>query len=296
MTRKQIFCLKMYCSVEKYISGTTMFNNPKVQKVLENFKNQIFKIENVNKEIMTANVEIRKKVCQAGAEIELLLATNSKIHNNGYGVEPTLALYYSVLQRKSKEDLVEALQRIHDEANSKIIALANFGITPSVMEYIQSMINDYSQGNSESMFVRVKSKEMKALYLEAELLLKEIDKIAESFGKKNPDFYIAYAANRIPIAPAKMKTRLKGMVLDENEMPIEGAVICIYGTNYETKTDTNGYYVLQNIPFGRLKVTASVYSYSNGSSIVRIEKTKSNKVNFILQSTNEQNIRQRQAG
>lgn len=295
MTKKQILTLKMYRSIEKYITASSLLPNLK-NEIFENFKAKIVSIESVSKELQNASIEIKKKLCKTGAEVELLLALNSKTSNLGYGIEPTFIIFYSALQRKTKDQLVKAMQQIHDEACRKINVLINSGITLPIMDYIQDMINDYSEGNSEGCVVRVKMRQLKSHFLEAEFLLKEIDKEAESFGKHNLDFFIAYSANRIPIASAKLRTRLKGSVLDEHEMPIEGAIVCIYGTNYETKTNTDGLYFLQNIPFGILKITASVFSHSDESSIVKIQRTKSNKVDFILQSIKNRDLRQRQIG
>ena len=201
MTKKQTYALKMYQSVEMYIKDSCFESRPKVYDIMEDFRSKISKIETVAGELENVSLEVRKKLCQAGADIEFLLAKNTKTLN--YGISPSVSLFYSALFIKSKDQLVESLQKICKEASLKMDVLNSYGITPAAMEYVNLIILDFWTGCSINSTIRQKEKQLKALFLEADLLLKDLDKEAEVYSKENPDFHIAYSAKRIPIMTYK---------------------------------------------------------------------------------------------
>lgn len=201
MTKKQTYALKMYQSIDMYIKDSCFESRPKVYDIMEDFRSKISKIEIIANEIENVTTEIRKKLCQAGADIEFLLAKNTKTLN--YGISPSVSLFYSALFRKSKDQLVESLQKICKEASLKMDVLSRYGITPAVMEYVDLAIVDFWTGCSINSSIRQKEKQLKALFHEADLLLKDLDKEAELYSKENSDFHVAYTVKRMRILAYK---------------------------------------------------------------------------------------------
>jgi|GEM_PF-6674726 len=296
MNKKQIISLKMYHSIEKYIRNTPFECLPKINDIIEDFRLKIATIEAIAIDLEKSDSTIKEKLCRAGADIELLLVKTAKTQGHGYGMELTVDIFYASLLRKNKQQLVDTLQRINIQGCQKMEILSSHGITPCVMEYFKSLIKDYWDGNTVSLVRRINEKKLRALYVETEILLKRIDKEAERYQKENPDFYTAYAANRVRIFPYKMNiTKIKGLVINEDLLPVEGAVVSIYGTDYQTKTDNCGYYILQNIPFGTLKVIATACNHEKEAINISIHKSKSNKIDFMLRNESRNSSGQRYA-
>lgn len=297
MTKKQTFLLKMFNSVEKFLKGTSFESQSKVANIMEDFRIKIASIEIITLEQEKADSVIKEKLCKAGADIELLLAKSAKTQGYGYGIELSATLFYSSLMRKNKENLIESLKKVHSEGCKKMDILNSHGITPIVMEYFNELITDYSIESSVTIIKRTNEKRLRLLFTEIEVLLKMLDKEAERYQKENSDFYIAYSANRVPISSSKINsTKLKGLVLDEESLPVEGAIVVIHGTEYKAKTDDCGYYYFQNIPLGTLKVIASAHNHKEEAINISIHKTRSNKINFTLRNEIRNLSNQRYAG
>ena len=270
----------MYYSIEKFIQSSLFSKNIKVKNILERLKEIVAEIESLNNEVENTDLKFKDKLCQIGGELQHIMQVNAKIDN--YGIELTQTYYYNFLKRKNKKELLQELQRICKEGDSKMDVLIKHGITSCVMKYIDSLITDYSEESTINSTSRIIDKQIRTLFTEGDILLKHLDKEVEKHAKINPDIYMAYMANRSIIAQNKINSRLKGHVLNQNQLPVKDATVSIYGTSFQTKTDETGYYILRNIPFGTIKIVASAYTHEEDSTCVSIEKTKCTRFDFIL--------------
>jgi len=74
---------------------------------------------------------------------------------------------------------------------------------------------------------------------------------------------------------------ISGKVLDENNLPLPGAVIAIEGTTLNTQTDLNGNYKIFKLAIGNVTVTSRFIGYSLQKKTVAITETPQ-QVNFTL--------------
>ena len=81
----------------------------------------------------------------------------------------------------------------------------------------------------------------------------------------------------IKIVFAQNSGTLNGRIVDvKTQQPLQGATIILEGTNIGTITDSNGYFVLNNIPFQSYNVEASFLGYQTTKQFNVIVKSAGN--------------------
>ncbi|MDC2996739.1 carboxypeptidase-like regulatory domain-containing protein, partial [Flavobacteriaceae bacterium] len=66
----------------------------------------------------------------------------------------------------------------------------------------------------------------------------------------------------VKIVFAQNSGTLNGRIVDQKtQQPLQGATIILKGTNIGTITDSDGYFILNNIPFQSYNVEASFLGY-----------------------------------
>ena len=80
--------------------------------------------------------------------------------------------------------------------------------------------------------------------------------------------------------------RVSGRILfSEKQIPVPYANIAADSGNIQNSADANGFYVLENIPFGRYQISAVALGYGSKSQQVTISSTAEITLNFTLDST-----------
>ena len=69
-----------------------------------------------------------------------------------------------------------------------------------------------------------------------------------------------------------------------NDGAIEGATVLVEDTDLSATTDENGYYLLEDVPTGEQKVTASADGYYSQTAIVTVEKDATVTQDFVLKA------------
>ncbi len=74
---------------------------------------------------------------------------------------------------------------------------------------------------------------------------------------------------------------LSGIVIDENEDPIVGASIEIENTAFQTFTDSNGNFFLQNVPAGKISIVTNFFGYAIDRVEIDVDKDKDLTITLV---------------
>ncbi len=65
------------------------------------------------------------------------------------------------------------------------------------------------------------------------------------------------------VQSAGAQNKISGLITDQNKLPLTGATVFIADMNKGTVSDSRGYYELQNLPEGRIKIQFSFVGYTS---------------------------------
>jgi len=71
------------------------------------------------------------------------------------------------------------------------------------------------------------------------------------------------------------QNQIKGKITDHNNNPLAGATVFIPEINKGTVSDTNGLYILNNLPRGEIRIQFSFIGYNN--EILRLLRPRLNR-------------------
>lgn len=207
--QKQAVNFKMYQAIERlgdkyphiinqspeFLSAFIIFKR-KVAAILETLKE-----EETEKKMREAKRSSDKdKLCKAGADIAGLLLINMNTLNI-ISLKPEVSTFHAELFRTKDDLLRPRIQDIHDSGVSGLKILTQYGITLSLLNAFQEMINDYFQPVYPRELSQQRldlNKRYRQLFKDTDLFVKEnLDKAVTSLRKKNPQFIHAYKDLRI---------------------------------------------------------------------------------------------------
>ena len=180
--------------------------------------------------------------------------------------------------RMSDDIVGEICKKVYLKAKEHQADLADYGITSAVLDELLELIDNYnSKTQLNKVTLEQKSEQTKVinnLVKEGKAILNDIfDKLMLIFKDSKPEVYNAYVAarNSMPKRHAKKSNGevmedeagvLTGMVTDKaDEMPIQGAIVKLTGTDYKTETDSDGEYLFDSLPAGTYTVEVSILDY-----------------------------------
>ena len=157
----------------------------------------------------------------------------------------------SKLNGMKKEDVDDTCQAIHDAANANLAGVTAFGITGIDVTDLLAAIGIYrvaSQNPRQAIVTRSQAKlqaELMVGEVIAELLVKQLDKMANTLKATQIEFWRGYYQSREIINIGSTSAKVRGTVLDENDVPLRDVVFTIFktGTTEEVKkvfTDIKG--------------------------------------------------------
>ena len=184
----------------------------------------------------------------------------------------------SSLNRMQDDEVGEICSKVYLKAKEHLADLADYGITTAVLSELKELIDNYNSNTQlNKTAINEKSEQTKIIaQLTKEgkaLLTNSFDKLMLIFKDSNPEAYNAYVAarNSMPKRHAKKSNGdvmedeaglLTGMVTDKaDEMPIQGAIVKLTGTDYKTETDSDGEYLFDSLPAGTYTVEVSILDY-----------------------------------
>jgi hypothetical protein len=237
--------------------------------------------------------QIKKNVVIMAADIAALIYSFAVEVN-----DPLLMneVNYSVSKlRTTKDDqLPIRLKNIHDRGVAHLPALQEYGINATLLATFSEMIEAYKEKVPNPRRGISTKKGIKAnlvvLFKETDTILKlQLDKRVVALKTQYPDFVANYKSNRILIDAAKTTTQFKGTVTRVTDgMAIANATVKLDDTAFETVTDSNGAFVIKEIPFGSYTTTATSEGHASIDALpVLIKRGQINKIKFSLTPTAE---------
>ena len=157
----------------------------------------------------------------------------------------------SKLNGMKKEDVDDACQGIHDATNNNIAGASNFGVTPIDVTDLFAAIGLYrvaSQNPRQAIISKSQAKlqvELMVREIIDEMLVKQLDKMANTLKPTQFQFWSGYKQSREIIDLGSTTAKVRGTVLDENDVPLKDVSFKILktGTNEEVAsvvTDVKG--------------------------------------------------------
>lgn len=208
MNTSQIVRLNVYeCVVKCIEENPEICNNyPGFELSFEFFKSKIFDILEILKsenlmtyDIISKRYETKKKICKAGADIEILLKTISTT-DSVLEISSRTKLIYDELYRKKDPLLLNRLLFITENASKNVVSLAKYGITLNLIKEYETMIGNYFykiMPTKKTVTSKESKLKLKNLFRETEVVLKEgLDKNAKLLKTTHPDFFARYKLMR----------------------------------------------------------------------------------------------------
>lgn len=230
----------------------------KAKMVLVNSFNQI--ADGTTKGVTLDTNALRKAMTDlalkcANATLAFANATN----NN------TLAALVNYSERKlngmKKEEVDDACEAIHDAANANVADVTDYGVSATDVSDLQAVINLYRTASQNPRQAIVNKSQAKKKVTELvdeivdDLLVGQLDKMANTLKASNADFVSGYKQSREVIDLGSTSAKIRGTVLDSEDVPLKqvrftitnpatGAVVA------ETQTDNKGKYGVSKLPVG----------------------------------------------
>lgn len=158
---------------------------------------------------------------------------------------------YSDLFKLKDDELTLIVQNLHNDANTIVASLENYGVTAATLTSLQNLIEEYSDTVSAPRNAAAQRKaygtQLKTLFKEVDdILKKQLDKLAVQFKTTQPEFYNTYKNNRKIINAPTSSTQVKGIVVDSvTSLPLYNAEVAVPDSEYVTTTGLDGKFTLK---------------------------------------------------
>jgi len=239
-------------------SYATILAQVKSKMVLINSLNQI--ADGTTKGVTLDTNALRKEMTTLALKCaNATLAYANSIHNNTLAV---LVNYSeSELNRKKKEDIDDVCEAIHDATDTNIAGASNFGVTPTDVTDLQAAIDLYriaSQNPRQAIITKSQAKKQVTEMIREvidELLVAQLDKMVNTLKATNKVFYDGFKQAREILDLGTTTAKVRGTVLDEEDVPLRGVIFSILDTGTEdevarVKTDMKGKFNASKLPAG----------------------------------------------
>lgn len=281
-------------------SYATILANVKSKMVLINSLNQIG--EGTTKGVTLDTNAIRKEMTALALKCaNATLAFANSTNNN------TLAALVnfseSQLNRTKKEDVDDVCQGIHDATDANSAGAINFGVVASDITDLQAAIDLYrtaSQNPRQAIISKTQAiRQVGEMIREVidDLLIKQLDKMVNTLKVSNKNFFDAYKQSREIIDLGTTTAKVRGVVLDDEDVPLKGVIFSILDSGTEdvvvsVKTDNKGKFNASKLKAGLFDfkfelngyktVTETEVKISNGKELKRkVVMVKGGKVAVI---------------
>ena len=165
------------------------------------------------------------------------------------------------LKDLKKEDVDDVCEAIHDATNANLAGATPFGVTATDVTDLQTAIDLYrtaSQNPRQALISKSQAKKQADALIKdviGNLMDGQLDKMANTLKSTNVDFWNGYKQAREIIDLGSTPARVRGTVLDENDVPLQGVLFEIFETGTankvaETTTDVKGKFSATKLPMG----------------------------------------------
>ena len=223
----------------------------KAKMVLVNGLNQIG--AGTSKGVTTDTNLLRKTMSDLAMKCaSATLGYANSVHNNT--LKALVNFTRSKLDALKKEDVDDVCQGIHDATNTNIVVVTPFGANAGDVTDLQAAIDLYRTGTQnprqaiigKSQAIK-QAKEMVREVID-DLLIGQLDVMTNTLQFSNKDFWNGYHQAREIIDLGSTSAKVRGTVLDENDVPLKNVLFTILKTGTDVKvtevaTDVKGKFI-----------------------------------------------------
>lgn len=234
---------------------------------------------------------IKQNLARLAADIAGAISAYATATNN-LELKGAVQYTYTDLLRSRDDVLAPRCRNIYDRAMANAAALANYGVSATLLSVFQDTIDAYfntvPKPRSASSLRQLYTSNIKILTEEATKLLREqMDKLVALLKNTHPDFVRSYKNARVLHDPTTVQTQLKGYVFSaDDNMPIANALVSLndwYGKTVLSGND--GSFLFKPIKNGDYNLVCEAEGYDTQSlDKVHITRGQVNKLTVRLMS------------
>jgi len=272
-------------------SYATILGQVKSKMVLINSLNQIG--SGTTKGVTLDTNLLRKTM--SGLALKCANATLAFANSTGNNTLAALVNFSeSKLNREKKEDVDDVCQGIHDATNSNIAGATNFGVVAADVTDLQAAIDLYriaSQNPRQAIITKTQAiRQVGTMVREVidSLLIAQMDKMVNTLKATNKDFFNGYKQAREIIDLGTTTAKVRGVVLDVEDVPLKGVSFTISktGTAIEVAkvlSDNKGKFNASKLPSGDYDFKFELSGYvTESESNVHISSGKELKRKIVM--------------
>lgn len=232
---------------------------PSFATVLGSVKSKMVLINSLNQsgEGTTKGITLDTNVLRKAMTALALKCANATLAFANSTNNNTLAALVNFSETKlnslKKEDVDDVCEAIHDATNAYIAGASNFGASATDVTDLQASIGLYrtaSQNPRTAIISKSQAKKQVATMVREvidDLLTAQMDKMVNTLKAANKDFFDTYKQGREILDLGTTSAKIRGTVLDEDDVPLKGVIFTITETETDvevakTKTDNKGKY------------------------------------------------------
>ncbi len=196
---------------------------------------------------------------------------------------------------KAKEaDFMDIVHRIAAKADENATALANYGITVSMITELQNSITSFNSLRSKPReaigIKKVATADLISAIRNTDNILKMIDKIIVIFKDSLHQFYGEYLSARKIIDIGSRKIMLKGKIKDSaTGSLLRNALIELIGTTHSCFSSKRGVYAFKSLKPGNYTIRVSLKNYNSFEQInIPVNAVKTHQLNISLVKIQQQ--------
>jgi len=196
---------------------------------------------------------------------------------------------------KKKEDVDDLCQEVHDSANAHAADVVNYGIVATDISDLQVAINlhrTHSQNPREAQITEgqaIKQADILIRELIDDLLIGQLDAMANTLRFDNNEFWRGYFQARVIINLGSTSTKVRGTVKTVDDVPLVGVMFRIMQTGTETEvarvfTLVKGVFSANNLPSGDFDLEWSFAGYDTVKQVgVHLSPGKEVKRSVVME-------------
>jgi hypothetical protein len=209
--------------------------------------------------------------------------------NNSPLEEEMKAITASKLFYMRDSKTANTAEEIIKRATENLTDLIPYGITQTVLDNTNQVLDNYrlelAKPRASIANRKLLNDNIALLFKECDQIFYLLDTLVSSKKDEFPDFYKEYFINRTIIDYKGHKLALRGIVVDENGIPIKNVIVSVPSLNLETKTTEKGYYEFKSLPAGIINIKFNKVTFQEISENVGIVKGERIQLNISLNSS-----------
>ncbi len=295
MNRIQSQQLKMINLVQVYLETIVMDIWNEVPRFMD-YQNELISIHEklqVLHQVQTQNIKgftvnkanAREALCDFAVMIsEKIMAYAVNTNNEALYINYRYSKSLLVRMNELKFDI--SCQIIFDKAMELYNELDDYGVDNMLMDQFESLRTEFTavlgSTKNERKKIKLVTHEINRLFKKAIQLLFKMDVLVRTIEKNHPEIVKGYFENRAFDRPSYRHYSIRILIMDEDNLPLEGAAVSCNALEFKRKSLKKGEIRLKNIPEGNYVFTVSKKSYLSKKITVLVNSSERTEVKVVL--------------